>query len=215
MAQEERPSESGSESSPTAPTPESARIGARGAPTREELRQRLEGPPSGPYAPGFPEKAEVEYERSVIRIPFYLKAQGQPVGGKRREVDVMAFDAYMRLLREAPFRNGLGLRQFEFYIDAWELTNTFSKGLNADITFTLSDTVQPKSVCVALQRESDFPAMIVYNAIYDIYLGKERIVEKQPGVAFAQPVWEIPPRNVTVAFEKPFESDLFRFSAGT
>lgn len=57
--------------------------------------------------------------------------------------------------------------------------------------------------------------MIIYNAIYDVYVGKERIIEKQPGAAFATPVWEIPPRNVTVAFDKPFESDLFEFSAGT
>lgn len=214
MEQESWPNPSTSEGPPAWPTPESAPQGARGAPTREELRERLESAAPGyQQRTGFPERAEVEYERSVIRIPFNLK--GQPTGGVRREVDVMAFDAYMRLLREAPFRNGLGYRQFEFYIDAWELTNTFSKGLNADITFTLSDTVQPKSMCVALQRESDFPAMIVYNAIYDIYLGRERIVEKQPGTAFATPVWEIPPRNVTVAFEKPFESDLFRFAAGT
>jgi hypothetical protein len=127
----------------------------------------------------------------------------------------MVFDAYMRLLREAPIRNGLGFRQFEFYIDAWELTNTYSRGLNGNITFTLSKVEQPKSICIALQRESDYPATIVYNAIYDIYFDREKIVENQPGVAYATPVREIPPRNVTVAFEKPFESDLFDFSAGT
>jgi hypothetical protein len=89
-------------------------------------------------------------------------------GEEGREVDVMAFDAYMRLLREPPVRNALGLRQFEFYIDACELTNTYSKGLNADVTFTLSGTVQPKSACIAHQRDSDYPALIVYSAIYDL-----------------------------------------------
>jgi len=88
-------------------------------------------------------------------------------------------------------------------------------GLGADITFTLSDTVQPKSICIARQRETDYPALIVYSAIYDVYLGQERIIEKQAGVAYASPVWEIPPRNVTVAFEKPFESERMAFSAGT
>lgn len=201
------------------PTPESAALPARGASTRDELRESL--PERSPLKPDdprerqkhFPEEAEVEFERSVIRIPFYLK--GKTRGEAGREVDIMAFDAYMRLLREKPIRNGIGFRQFEFYIDAWELTNTYSKGLNANITFTLSDCPQPKSICIARQRESDYPAMIVYNAIYDVYIGKERIIEKQPGSAFATPVWEIPPRNVTVAFEKPFESDLFHFSAGT
>jgi hypothetical protein len=202
------------------PAPESAaRSGGRGALTRDQLRETLPVRPVAP--PGevgrrqeeFPATAELEYERSVIRIPFYLKGAARE--RNRHELDVMAFDAYMRLIREAPTRNGLGLRQFEFFIDAWELNNTFSKGLEANVTFTLSDAVQPKSLCVALQRDADYPAMIVYNAIYDVYVGEERIIQNQPGVAMATPVWEIPPRNVTVAFEKPFESDLFDFSAGT
>jgi hypothetical protein len=187
--------------------------------SRDELRKQLpERPAIKPEdlkerQKDFPADAEIEYERSVIRIPFYLKERA---GEKaQRKVDVMAFDAFMRLIRERPIRNGIGLRQFEFYIDAWELTNTYSRGLNSNITFTLSDTVQPKSICIARGREADFPAMIIYNAIYDVYLGKERIIEKQPGTAFAAPVWDVPPRNVTVAFEKPFESDLLSFSAGT
>lgn len=157
----------------------------------------------------FPEEDAVEYEKSVIRIPLNLKKD------PTRPVDVMAFDAYMRLLREKPVRNRIGYRQFEFRIDAWELTNVYSKGLDANITFTLSDTVQPKSICIALQRETDFPAIIIYNAIYDVYLDKQRIISSQPGVAFATGVQEIPPRNVTVAFEKPFDSDAFSFSSGT
>jgi hypothetical protein len=197
------------------PAPESALRGARGSLSPAELLRTLKtrDPKSKDGEDGFPEEPEIEYERSVIRIPFYLKRA--EVAGRRRKVDIMNFDAYMRLIREAPIRSGLGVRQFEFYIDAWELTNTFSTGLNANVTFTLADTVQPKSLCVALHRNADYPAMIVYNAIYDIYLGSERIVEKQPGTAFATPVWTTPPRNVTVAFEKPFESDLFAFSAGT
>jgi len=157
---------------------------------------------------GFPEEAEVEYEKSVIRIPLKLP-------NPKRPVDIMAFDAYMRLIREKPVRNEIGYRQFEFKIDAWELTNAYSKGVNGHITFTLSKTVQPKSICIALQKESDFPAIIIYNAIYDIYLDKRRIAENRPGVAFATGVMEIPPRNVTVAFDKPFESKEFSFRPGT
>jgi hypothetical protein len=201
------------ESIPSWPQPESAGEPPRGELTREQLRAQLpERSPLKVERPqvAFPEEAEIEYERSVIRIPFYLKGRAE----EKRELDVMVFDAYMRLIRESPIRNGLGLRQFEFYIDAWELTNTYSKGLNANVTFTLADTAQPKSLCIARQRETDYPAQIIYNAIYDVYLGKEKIVSTQPGVAFAAPVWEIPPRNVTVAFEKPFDSKLFSFSAG-
>ena len=46
--------------------------------------------------------------------------------------------------------------------------------------------------------------MIVYNAIYDVYLNDVKIINHQPGVAFATGVMEIPPRNITVAFHKPF-----------
>lgn len=155
----------------------------------------------------FPEYAEVEYERSVITIPLHLRSEERPV-------DVMSFDAYMRIIREAPIRNSIGYRQFEFLIDAWELTNVYSKGLDANVTITLSKTVQPKSICIALQRQSDYPAIIVYNAIYDVYLDRERVVHNQPGVAFATGVREIPPRNVTVAFEKPYESERFWFGSG-
>ncbi len=201
------------------PAPQSANQPVTGATTREQLRSTLpEQPVLTPdllrqREQAFPPEAEMEYERSVIRIPFQLKSAA---GGRSgRDVDVMAFDAYMRLLRMAPTVNGLGYRQFEFYIDAWELTNTYSKGLNADVTFTLSDTAQPRSLCISLARDADYPAMIFYSAIYDIYLGNERILERQPGTAVATPVREIPPRNVTVAFEKPFNSELFSFSAGT
>lgn len=200
------------------PEPESAGKSVSGALTREQLREQLrEMPPLRvedlkARQNAFPVQPEIEYERSVIRIPFYLKARS---GAEQRRVDVMVFNAYMRLLREAPIRNGIGFRQFEFYIDAWELTNTYSAALGGNITFTLSNVVQPKSICISQQRDADYPASIIYNAIYDVYLDKERIITNQPGTAFAVPVWEIPPRGVTVAFEKPFESDLFQFSAGT
>ncbi|WP_369363001.1 hypothetical protein AB5L52_06825 [Streptomyces sp. CG4] len=192
------------------PNPSSAAGPNRGGPTGGTGAGSPPQPPQRPEE--FPPEGEVEYERSVIRIPFNLKGAAP---GANRQVDVMVFDAYMRLVRQAPVTNGLGFRQFEFTIDAWELTNTFSPGLNANVTFTLSDTVQPRSICIASQRERDYPSLIVYSAIYDVYLGTTRIVENQPGVAYATPVWEIPPRNVTVAFEKPFESDQFSFSAGT
>lgn len=201
------------------PDPESSLRRGRGSLKRDQLRDLLRNKVHQPLDPaslrqqkGFPEEAEMEFERSVIRIPFYLNQRDRTIA---RDVDVMVFDAYMRILREAPIRNGLGFRQFEFYIDAWELTNTYSQGLNANITFTLSATEQPKSICIAHQRDSDYPAMIIYNAIYDVYFNHEKIIENQPGTAYATPVTSIPPRNVTVAFEKPFTSDLFEFSAGS
>lgn len=145
---------------------------------------------------GFPEQGEVEYEHSIITIPITLEGETQPA-------EVLKLDAFMRLVREKPVRNGLGYRQFEFTIDAWELYG-YSKVLNANITFKLAEAVKPKSLGVSLQKNKDYPAMIVYNAIYDVYLNDVKIIDRQPGVAFATGVMEIPPRNITVAFHKPF-----------
>jgi hypothetical protein len=144
----------------------------------------------------FPPQGEIEYEHSIITIPLILEGESQPA-------EVLKLDAFMRLVRGTPVRNGLGYRQVEFYIDAWELYG-YSKVLDAYITFKVSDTVRPKSLVVSLQKDRDYPAMIVYNAIYDVFLNDVKIIDKQPGVAFATGVMEIPPRNITVAFHKPF-----------
>lgn len=150
-------------------------------------------PPRAEYPP----HPEVEYERSVIRIPVRLAGDTKP-----REI--VELTAFMRLERDKPVRNTIGYRQFEFTIKDWELFG-YSEVLGGHISFAVSkDVVQPKSLAVSLQKESDYPALIVYNAIYDIYIDGRKIVSQRPGVAMARGVMEIPPRNITVAFQKPF-----------
>lgn len=145
----------------------------------------------------FPEYAETEYEQSIITIPIYSGESADPV-------EILKLTAFMRLERERPTRNGLGHRQVEFTIAEWELYG-YSEFLDADVTFKLSDVpVQPKSLVISLTEEADYPAMIVYNAIYDIYIGQKLVAKNRPGVAFAKNVFEIPPRNISVAFTKPF-----------
>lgn len=144
----------------------------------------------------FPSYAETEYEQSTITIPIYA--------GNKEPVEILKLNAFMRLERETPTRNGLGHRQLEFTIADWELYG-YSEFLDANVTFKLSDVpVQPKSLVVALTEKADYPAMIVYNAIYDIYIDEKLVAKNRPGVAFAKNVYEIPPRNISVAFSKPF-----------
>lgn len=151
-------------------------------------------PPGDPNS--FPNYAETEYEQSVITIPIYA--------GNHEPVEILKLNAFMRLEREVPTRNGLGHRQLEFTIADWELYG-YSEFLDANVTFKLSDVpVQPKSLVVSLTEKSDYPAMIVYNAIYDIYIDQKLVAKNRPGVAFAKNVYEIPPRNISVAFSKPF-----------
>lgn len=68
-----------------------------------------------------------------------------------------------------------------------------------------------RSICTAHQRpdpgkpetSADFPARIMYAASYHIYLNNARFVQDKAGVAIADGVLEIPPRDVVVAFDKP------------
>jgi hypothetical protein len=50
---------------------------------------------------------------------------------------------------------------------------------------------------------TDFPARITYAINYNIFINKERFVEDQSGIAIAVGAVEVPPRDVTVAFDKP------------
>ena len=48
----------------------------------------------------------------------------------------------------------------------------------------------------------------MYAASYHIFINRERFVEDQAGVALADGVHEIPPRDVTVAFDKPHAGEV-------
>jgi hypothetical protein len=141
---------------------------------------------------------------------MFMQTEEQPA-------EILNLTAYMRLVRGAPIVNTLGIKQFEFQIDAWELVG-YSKVLGKNISFCLSRTVQPVSICMSEQAyskgKSDYPARIIYSAVYDIYLNDERIVANQPGIAFATGVRQIPPRDVKVAFEKPIFTKLFWWRSG-
>lgn len=49
----------------------------------------------------------------------------------------------------------------------------------------------------------DFPARITYAINYSIAINEEEFVEDQAGIAIAVGVDDVPPRDVTVAFDKP------------
>ncbi len=80
-----------------------------------------------------------------------------------------------------------------------------------------------RSICVADQGpdlghpidSADFPARITYAASYHVYVNDTPFVVDQAGVAIADGVHEIPPVDVRVAFEKPFQGKFFSFAAGT
>jgi hypothetical protein len=148
------------------------------------------------------------------------------------DVELVKLDAYMRLCREEPVVNELGFREMRFTIEKWELFGR-SNLYDADIVFSATPgVVQPKSLAfapkMAVPRKclgagaftpecrrlldnvtelsrSDFPALIVYNAIYDVYVNDKKIVSQEPGVAMARGAMQIPPTGITVAFQKPID----------
>ena len=50
---------------------------------------------------------------------------------------------------------------------------------------------------------ADFPARITYAINYNIFLNREKFVEDNAGIAIAVGAVEVPPRDITVAFDKP------------
>ncbi|HET7232343.1 MAG TPA: hypothetical protein VFJ16_20215 [Longimicrobium sp.] len=155
----------------------------------------------------FPVGRQVEFEGSTISIPITAQLRNGWISTE--EVD---FQAFMRLELDRRIRNQLGRTQFEFNIAVWELhgrSELLSEKFGEDVYITFSLTPppqkQPRSICFAHQDGADFPATIIYSACYDVFANQDKIVDAQMGVAICTPVVGIPPRNVLVAFEKPFE----------
>lgn len=145
------------------------------------------------YDGSFIDDSGLEYERSSLRVPMYRNG---------KFVELLNFEAYLKIDRFAPYTNGEGIRQFEFQILQWEV-HSYSNELGAHIFFKLSDTPQPRSVCISNQKNRDFPATIVYSAIWDVYLNNEVIVTNNNGLGVGFNVTEIPPRTDT-HFQKSF-----------
>lgn len=158
----------------------------------------------------FPVGRQIEFEGSTISIPITVLMDNGWISTE--EID---FQAFMRLELDRRVRNQLGRTQFEFTIAVWELygkSELLSKKNDEEtwITFSLTPAPQrqPRSICFANQEGHDFPATIIYNACYDVYANKTKIVDGQMGVAICTPIVSLPPRNVLVAFEKPFEDAI-------
>lgn len=146
-------------------------------------------------AESFPPEPELEFERSELSLPLV-------VDGEVKET--VRLTSLLKMDRSAPVLNAAGVRQFEFQISEWEAAG-FSEVLGDWVQITLSpDTPQPKSVCVAQQRGADYPAIIVYNAVMDVYVGKRLVDPQYVGLAVGVDVEQIPPRN-HVHFQKAFD----------
>ena len=97
---------------------------------------------------------------------------------------------------------------------AWKLGSNPAIGPNGQ--GVIHEVSPPQSFCVADQGpaqgqpedSADFPARITYAASYNVFLNDVQIVSDQAGVAMARGVHQMPPRDVLVAFEKPFAGEI-------
>lgn len=170
---------------------------------RTESFQQIMTGALGHFAVG----STIEFEGSTITIPIVASLPNGWISTE--EVD---FKAFMRLELDRRVLNQLGRTQFEFNIVVWELhgrsallSEKFGKDVYITFSLTPPPQKQPRSICFANQAGSDFPATIIYSACYDVFINEEKIIDAHMGVAICTPIVSIPPRNVLVAFEKPFE----------
>ncbi|MEO5876964.1 MAG: hypothetical protein ABIQ26_18365 [Streptosporangiaceae bacterium] len=145
----------------------------------------------------FPPVAELEFQQSELSIPILADGEVK---------EIVKMSAVLRLDRGAPVTNAGGHRQFEFSIEQWEVAG-YSEFLGEWMTITLSDTPQPRSLAIAQQATSDYPAIIVYNAVFDVYVGKRIVASQVTGLGVGVDAYEIPPK-VNIQFQKAFSLGL-------
>jgi hypothetical protein len=144
----------------------------------------------------FHEKETTMYGKARVTFAI-LDEEGKP----QERLELVS---YIKVRMGVPFTNREGLRQFDFWIEEWEVFGP-SKTLEGHFIITVSKGVeQPRSFCVATQKDSDFPADVVFNAIYDVYLDDKPVLLKHRGRGVSERATRIPPETPTI-IEHPFE----------
>ncbi|HKS99911.1 MAG TPA: hypothetical protein VJT31_10305 [Rugosimonospora sp.] len=141
----------------------------------------------------FPPVPGIEYQRSELNIPIVANGEVK---------EIVKMTAVLELDRGAPVTNAGGHRQFEFAIKTWEVAG-YSEFLQEWVTITLSSTPQPRSLAIAQTAAADYPAIIVYNAIFDVYVGRRQVAAQVTGLGVGVEAYEVPP-SVSIQFQKAF-----------
>lgn len=154
---------------------------------------------------GFHEKEYTMYGKAVVTFSVF-DAEG-------KELEKLDLTSLIAVRLGVPYTNRDGLRQFDFWIEEWEVFGP-SKVLEANFIITASEGVeQPKSVCTANEKGADFPADVVFNSIYDVYLDAKPVLQKVRGRGVSKRATMIPPDTPTI-IEHPFEIEGHPISKG-
>jgi len=153
----------------------------------------------------FPDADLVMYDRGTITFSV-LDEDGKPV-------EKLELTSFMKIALGPAYTTRDGLRRFDFRIEGWEVFGP-SKVLGGTLIITLSPKVeQPTSTGTAITRDSDFPAELQFNAIYDVYLDQELVLSRYRGRGLARRVSTLPP-DVDVHIEHLFDVENRPLSNG-
>jgi hypothetical protein len=155
--------------------------------------------------PGFHKKETTMYGKAKVTFAV-LDENGKP----QERLELLS---YIKVRMGVPYTNREGLRQFDFWIEEWEVFGP-SKTLGGYFIITVSKGVeQPRSFCVANKEGSDFPADVVFNTIYDVYLDDKPVLFKHRGRGVSKRATRIPPETPTI-IEHDFEIEARPFTRG-
>ena len=117
----------------------------------------------------------------------------QIVNGEEVLLETLNFQGRMLIERGKAFTNAEGFRQIDFIALAWTAT-AWSKALKQDILYILSEDVeQPVSNIIAETRETDFPATIQFDLIFDVRVNNKTIIRHHKGRPKGHKFLTIPP----------------------
>ncbi len=112
--------------------------------------------------------------------------------GKEERLETLVFEGRMLLERGGASRDKEGTRRIDFRVRRWEAT-AWSDTLDAVVTYATGDNEQPLSYIVSEGAESDYPATLTFNVVFDAYLDGELVFRAHEGRPEGHGFLEIPP----------------------
>lgn len=109
------------------------------------------------------------------------------------ETEDLALSTMMKLRRSKPVRSNSGIRIVSVDLLTWS-SKGYSPMLQKTIEYKLSRGVlQNKSIIEGNSVDSDFPASMTFNALFDVYVGRQLVASGISGTARANNLSRIPP----------------------
>lgn len=111
-----------------------------------------------------------------------------------KEKENIALTTIMKLQRGSPYRpEKEGKRKIDVKLITWS-SKGYSPLLGQSIEYRLSKGInQPISHVEGFSKDEDFPASMVFNAIFDVFIGGKKVASEVKGTARASNLPRIPP----------------------